>query len=107
MGGLNKVVAPISPGEVIAAKKVSIPDAVIEGFNELIVKHWDGSDSTFRELEAVQLISGKGITSGDLYANHWLDIEDIYRKSGWTVVYDKPGYNESYAATFSFKKKKR
>ncbi len=32
----------------------------------------------------------------------WLNVEELYRAQGWTVTYDKPGYNESYPATFTF-----
>ena len=33
-----------------------------------------------------------------------MDIESIYRADGWGVYYDKPGYNETYTATFEFTK---
>ena len=36
----------------------------------------------------------------------WLDVEGIYRKAGWDVEYDSPGYCEDYPATFKFRKKK-
>lgn len=29
--------------------------------------------------------------------------EDIYRKEGWHVSYDKPVYDENYPSTFEFK----
>lgn len=37
-----------------------------------------------------------------VFANKWLDIEDIYREQGWRVDYDKPAYNENYQASFTF-----
>jgi hypothetical protein len=40
-----------------------------------------------------------------MFNKHWFDIEDIYRKAGWAVEFDKPGYNESYESFFVFKKK--
>ena len=40
-----------------------------------------------------------------IFSNHWLDVEDIYRKQGWKVVYDSPGYDESYDAYYEFRKK--
>lgn len=33
---------------------------------------------------------------------HWLNFEGAYRRAGWKVEFDKPGYNESYPATFKF-----
>jgi hypothetical protein len=37
-----------------------------------------------------------------IFDNHWLDIEDHYRKAGWKVTYDKPSYYEDYDAFFKF-----
>jgi ASC-1-like (ASCH) protein len=34
--------------------------------------------------------------------NHWLDFEDIYRKQGWRVRCDVPGFNESYETYWEF-----
>jgi hypothetical protein len=42
------------------------------------------------------------VERGEIFHRGWLDVEDAYRAEGWTVVYDKPGYNESYAASFTF-----
>lgn len=36
-----------------------------------------------------------------------LDVEDVYRAAGWEVTYDKPGYNETYDATFTFRSAKK
>lgn len=41
----------------------------------------------------------------EIFDNCWLDVEDIFEEVGWKVVYDKPGYNESYPANFEFTKK--
>lgn len=45
------------------------------------------------------------VTREQIYENRWLDIEDSYRAVGWHVEYDKPGYCESYEATFTFKRR--
>jgi hypothetical protein len=46
-------------------------------------------------------------TSTDLiYANRWMDVEPVYRKAGWKVDYDRPGYNESYEAHYTFTERK-
>ena len=38
----------------------------------------------------------------------WLDVEDVYRKAGWEVIYDAPGYNESfYEPSFEFRIKNK
>lgn len=45
------------------------------------------------------------IKSNIVYGKQYLDVEDIYRKEGWKVVYDKPAYCETYEPTFTFSKK--
>lgn len=48
----------------------------------------------------------RGMKRDELFDKGWMDIEPIYRKSGWRVEYDKPAYNETYPATFTFSKKR-
>jgi len=38
----------------------------------------------------------------EIFDRGWLDVEDLYRISGWRVEYHKPGYNETYEPTFEF-----
>ncbi len=45
------------------------------------------------------------MSSSEIYERHLLDVEPSYRAEGWEVEYDKPGYNETYEATFTFRKK--
>jgi len=99
---------PIKPGEV---SRAPIPDNVIEVFNELIQKHWDGEKAQFSLNEAVEAVvkrfrgdGNQGVSVKVLLKNGWLDVEPVYRKVGWIVEYDKPGYNEDYPATFTFRK---
>lgn len=98
---------PIKPHEVVAAKITTIPNGVIEAFNELIVKNWNGRSATIRQDDIVCLIKYKiaHVSSQDIYTKHWLDVEQLFESAGWKVEYDKPGYNESYPATFKFSKK--
>lgn len=99
---------PIAPDDVVAAKTATIPDEVFEAFNEAIARHWNGRTSTFTQDEVVKAIELKlngRMTKQELFANGCLDVEDSYRALGWTVDYDKPGYCETYAANFTFKKK--
>jgi hypothetical protein len=102
-------VKPIKPSEVQGKKNETIPDVVIDAFNRLIIEglNASGTSSTVRQDEAVALIkkSDPKLTNSVLVDKGWLDIEDLYRRAGWEVSYDKPGYNESYPATFKFSKK--
>jgi hypothetical protein len=96
---------PITPSEVAAKKQTGFPDQVLEAFNELIAKNFSGNSATVSQDEVVKLMVKKGLKSYDIYDNNWLDVEGVYEKAGWKVVYDKPGYNEDYGAFFVFKKK--
>jgi hypothetical protein len=46
-----------------------------------------------------------GVSRQEVFDNQWLDIEDIYREAGWKVSYDKPAYNETYKAYFTFSRR--
>lgn len=99
---------PISPNEITSLKKKIIPDEVIESFNELIVEKWDGKESIVRVKSIVDRIVNKipDLDRSLIYSNKWLDIEDIYRNEGWVVIYDQPGYCETYDAYFKFSRKR-
>jgi len=102
-------VKPITPAQVIKKKKDGIPDFVMEAFNSLIAKNFDGHDATIKQEEVLQVIlanSPEGTTSDMVFDEHWLDVEDIFKKAGWQVDYDKPAYNETYEPTFTFRPKK-
>lgn len=100
---------PIAPEDLIKAKTKYIPSPVIECVNELIAKHWNGMSSTFKQTDLVDMIINAMYVSDEynwakaqIFEQKYLDFEDIYRDKGWTVVYDKPGYNETYEPTFKF-----
>ena len=104
---------PITPDEVVDKKAQQLPDFVIESFNELIAKHWNGQSACFKKEDVVRLIADKATTEWGgihnervtrLYTERCLDVEDIYRAVGWVVKYDSPGCNETYPATFEFSK---
>lgn len=94
---------PIRPDDVIKHKK--LPNEVIDSFNEIIANRFNNGRSNFKQKEVVALIVAKGIGEAKIYQEHYLDVEDLYRAQGWKVEYDKPGYNESYDANFTFSKK--
>lgn len=100
-------VEPISPQKVTKLKEKTIPPPVIEAFNDMIVQRFDGRKSSFLQKEVVSLIMKKmGIpktAEGMVYQKHWLDVEDVFKQKGWHVEYDKPAYNETYEASFTFK----
>jgi len=96
---------PITPDEVEALQEQVLPDAVFDVFNELIAKHWSGHDAVVIQDEAVNRITERlSCARGEVFAKGYLDVESAYRKAGWYVKYDKPGYNESYQAFFRFQR---
>lgn len=111
------MIKPISPREVIGKKKELMPDEVLLAFNEIIAKNFSNGSATVRQCDIVALLVEKlqmnpeyanetsAVLKGRIFNNHWLDVEGIYRKAGWIVSYDKPGFNESYEATFEFASK--
>jgi hypothetical protein len=104
-------VEPLSPDE--AKVKHAIPDQVIEAFNEMILRNLDGRVAIVNQEDVVSLIREKmkaarpDFNRREIFQERWLNVEEIYRSKGWQVEYDKPGFNESYDATFTFRKPKQ
>ncbi len=101
------MVKPISPSEATRLKKAAIPDVVFETFNELIAENISSGTAIVRQDEVVKRLVDKGLNRQEIFDKGWLDVEPIYRKSGWAVSYDKPGFNEDpYPSKFEFRKKR-
>lgn len=91
---------PITPDVVTARKMDAIPDEVIEVFNALIAEHWDGERSVVKQDDVFRCIKAKF----NRCEMQWLDVEPIYGEAGWAVEYEKPGFNETGEAFFTFRK---
>ncbi len=99
---------PIKPKEVQSKKDAALPQEVFDVFNQLIIDNWDGHSATVLQDEACERIcKALKIKSCQTALDRGLlDVESAYRKAGWKVEFDKPGYNESYDAHFVFSKKR-
>lgn len=99
---------PIPPFGVHATGD-HIPPQVFDAFNELIARHWTCDHATFTQEEVVAAVVRRtpNTTREQMHALRWFDVEPAYREVGWVVVYDKPGFNEDYEATFTFKARRR
>ena len=96
-------VKPITPLE---ASKRGVPDGVIEVFNNLIQKYYHDGRATFKLDEAVTLVCKKMKCKRDVPCDeHWMDVESLYERAGWIVEFDNPAYNETYPATYCFRRK--
>jgi hypothetical protein len=99
---------PIKPSDIVKAKQAVIPEEVYEAFNDQIAEKWSRNEAKVLQDDVVDAIlakfkaAGKPILRNAIFDRGWLDVEEVYRKAGWRVVFDKPGYNESYAAYFVF-----
>jgi hypothetical protein len=96
---------PIKPSEVANIRNANIPEFVFSAFNELIAKNFSGKQALVMQNSAISLIialSPEPISREKIFAERWLDVENAYEQAGWKVVYDKPAYNESYEANFTF-----
>ncbi|MFA6421911.1 MAG: hypothetical protein WCV92_00700 [Candidatus Buchananbacteria bacterium] len=102
---MDKKVAPIKPSDVAKQKQASFPNEVLEAFNQLIAEKFNNGYATIRQDDVVAILVAKGLNRPEIFKKGWLDVEGIYRKAGWKVAYDKPAYNESYPATFTFSKR--
>lgn len=98
-------VKPIRPEEIVK----SVPDAVIESFNELIAERISGREARVSQKDVVRRICQKMSLASDeiIFRNHWLDVESLYIAAGWDVKYDKPAYNETGEASFLFTRPNR
>ena len=95
------MIKPISPDEIV----ISLPDEVIEVFNELLKKNWRGESTTVTiyQTDVADLVaSAMNISRNEVFNRRYLDVEEYYRKAGWRVSYEKPAYNESFRAYFEF-----
>ena len=97
-------VKPISPEQVVSARV--FPDGVIEAFNEAIAAKWDGRRSVVVQDDVIELILKKcpDLTRNAVFAKNLLDVEPLYESMGWDIKYDKPAYNETYNASWTFKR---
>jgi hypothetical protein len=105
-------VQPISPSEALELKITTIPDEIIETVNAMLTERMTRNayititqDAIIDRALALFEQRGKTMTRQEIFGHHWMDFEPFYEKAGWKVVYDKPGYCESYAANFTFTRK--
>lgn len=100
-------VKALSPDEVKPIQTSNIPDAVVQVFNELLVKHWDGTTAQIMQDDVLEkLLVEHNIERHDAFAKRWLDIEPIFAEQGWLVKYVKGPYYDTSPRYFHFERDK-
>lgn len=97
-------VLPIRPSQVAANKASVLPAAVIQAFNTLITRAWDGRSAMVYQHQATALMKelDPELTDERIREEHLLDVEVVYRRHGWRVTYEKPAWNESGHPFYTF-----
>ena len=101
------MVTAISPADIAVQKVDNFPDFVLDEWNKMIGKKFTAGRAHVSQNEIIEALlpHTQHGNRQEIFDNHWLDVEEVYRAQGWTVVYDKPAYNETYEASFIFKVK--
>lgn len=99
------MVKPFTPEDAEANKK-KIPDAVLNAVNALLAERYSGGGTVVIKQEEVieRALPHLDCSRHEMFDRHYLDFEGVYKRAGWRVKYDKPGYNESYGAFWEFSK---
>lgn len=92
----------LNPDEMRDYKVELIPPVVFEVFNKLIAENLSNKTSIVSQSDVEVALEGRGLYREDIFSKGWLDVEHYYEKQGWKVRYDRPGYNESYKASWTF-----
>lgn len=91
-------ITPITPEE---CKRI-LPDFVIESVNECIKKNYRKNSFIITQHKLVDEILKHYTTfPHTIFDNHWLDIEETYRKAGWKVEYKTSDNDDSPYFEFS------
>ncbi|HTE57136.1 MAG TPA: hypothetical protein VK694_00170 [Verrucomicrobiae bacterium] len=101
VGGGESRIEPIRPEE--AAEAFHVPDEVIGVFNDLITEGCVNGHVTVMQKDVVKRLVDMGVSRKDIFDKGWLNVEQLFEGAGWEVGYDRPGYNESYEPSFTFR----
>ncbi len=97
---------PVSPEGLNQLKREMMPPEVFETFNRFLGEKALNGYATVMQDDVVEALIERGLNKHDIFHKGWLNIESLYEENGWEVKYDKPAYNESGRAYFTFKAKK-
>lgn len=86
---------PMTPEEAGAYSVEVIPSIVFDTINEMIAEKMTRGNVTLMISDVRNRLRSKGVALENLSL---VTVFDGYKRNGWTVYYDAPGYNETYEA---------
>jgi sugar/nucleoside kinase (ribokinase family) len=93
----------IGPDEMLSHWQQALPDAVIETFNEELVRLFNGIDASLREKHLLSLLDNKGVSSKNVQEQRWLkQAAELYKERGWKVVVRDCGRENNYDIHYQF-----
>ena len=100
-----------SPEDVLKKRVETIPDYVIDAFNDLLTENYQEDETIIEQEDIIRKIleysTDDELTRETIFKKHYLDIENLYRNNGWEVDYEKPAFDELFEPFFIFKPKKK
>lgn len=93
----------IGPDEMLSRWQQALPDAVIETFNEELVRLFNGTSASLREKHLLSLLDKKGVNSKNVVEQRWLkQASELYKERGWNVVVRDCGGEDNYDIHYQF-----
>ena len=94
----------ISVQETIEQSKLKLPEEVFDVLNEMIVKNWNGHESSIDELDLLDKIRGVlNLTAEEVRARGYLEIHKLVETNGWDIENVSSGnYRDGYINKFVF-----
>src|SRR3954470_22754707 len=99
-----KNVKPIKPSEVVDKMEETIDSNLLQAINNLIVKNWTGSSAHFAVSDVLNELNKLKEYDTLEIKSFSANFPPVYKKAGWKVDTDRPGYNESYETNWTFTK---
>jgi hypothetical protein len=97
-------ISPLAAADIMKVRTSFFPEAVYAAVNEMLQRKFNSRThrAVIKQDELVALMVQKGLDEGEIFANNWLDFEEVYRDHGWTVTYEKSDYTDQSPSTYTF-----
>ena len=93
----------IGPDEMLLRWQQALPDAVIETFNEELVRLFNGTNASLREKTLLSLLDKKGVSNRNVQEQRWLkQASELYKERGWKVVVRDCVGDDNYDIHYQF-----